>query len=270
MTENLMLVPTKEVMPAESFGRRFVEIVTTDPAVKMAYGRLSITRKGFFKEAMMTAYRPHPSPPPVLPPAAHDTALTALMSDIYRAQIGYEPIKTLRWQLETRVVPAISSGIATRNTLMNEPVSNLANMDDRRTDILHEYFVPPERFGDFLEVCRDIIPKAMAEFINVTLRYVDADVTSRIAYAPKPRIAAVMSFSQEMTTVGEIDMMQTTERLIDGFLGIGGTFYLPYRLHARRDQVGKAYPATTAFVAQKREYDPGLLFRNAMWATYFA
>ena len=41
-------------------------------------------------------------------------------------------------------------------------------------------------------------------------------------------------------------------------------------VHARRDQVEKAYPAAPAFVAAKRSYDPNLLFRNAMWDAYFA
>ena len=176
----------------------------------------------------------------------------------------------MRWVLETDVGPAMSHGPITRNTLLNEPVLNLPNQNPRRTDILHEYFIPPERFGDFLLVCRDVIPKAQAEFLNVTLRYIDRDDISRLAYAPAARISAVMSFSQEMSVSGEVDMLQTTERLIDGILSIGGTFYLPYRLHARRDQVQQGYPGAAAAMIRKRELDPGLLFRNAMWATYFA
>jgi FAD/FMN-containing dehydrogenase len=171
--------------------------------------------------------------------------------------------------METKLNPTITSAAVTRNTLMNEPVANLANTNPRRTDILHEYFLPPERFADFLQVCRDVIPKAKAEFINVTLRYVDADKTSVMAFAPSPRISAVMSFSQEMTVDGEVDMIVTTERLIEGILAIGGSFYLPYRLHARRDQLERAYPACASFVARKREHDPKLLFRNTMWTTYF-
>jgi hypothetical protein len=42
----------------------------------MAYGRLSLSRKHFFEEALLTLYRPDPSPPATLPPARHDTALT--------------------------------------------------------------------------------------------------------------------------------------------------------------------------------------------------
>jgi FAD/FMN-containing dehydrogenase len=269
MTPNLLLVPTAERMPAEGFGRRFIDTAVRDPTVKMAFGRLSLTRRHFFEEALLTVYRPDRSPPARLPAAGHGSAMTRLSNDVYRAQIGHETAKALRWQLETRINPAISSAPVTRNTLMNEPVSNLANTDTKRTDILHEYFVTPDRFEDFLRVCRDIIPKAKAEFINVTLRYVDSDRTSRLYFAPDPRISAVMSFSQEMTIDGEVDMMTMTERLIDGILSIGGTFYLPYRLHARRDQVERAYPAAAAFVARKREYDPGLLFRNTMWTTYF-
>ena len=65
-------------------------------------------------------------------------------------------------------------------------------------------------------------------------------------------------------------MIVLTERLIDRAVALGGAFYLPYRLHARRDQVHAAYPHADKFVAQKRLYDPKLLFRNAMWDTYFA
>jgi hypothetical protein len=167
-------------------------------------------------------------------------------------------------------MPCSSSGIATRNTLLNEPVSNLANLDERRTDILHEYFLSPGRVGEFLAACREIIPPARAEFLNVTLRYVGSDKISTLAYAPSPRIATVMSFSQEISPEGEVDMIETTERLIDRVIALGGAFYLPYRLHARRDQVAAAYPKVIQFVECKRSYDPKLLFRNALWDAYLA
>jgi FAD/FMN-containing dehydrogenase len=47
MTPNLLLVPTAERMPAEEFARRFIAAVSRDPSVKMAYGRLSLTRNRF-------------------------------------------------------------------------------------------------------------------------------------------------------------------------------------------------------------------------------
>ena len=267
MAPNVMLQPTAKLMPAEAFAPAFIAAVERDPSTLMAYGRLSVERAHFFSEALLTTYRAVPKQPNPLPAAGHGGGfMGGLSSHIYRNQTGSELGKKLRWAAETK----IGAGPATRNALMNEPVANLANPFPNRTDILHEYFVAPDRFVDFLKACRDVIPPARAEFLNVTLRYVAADPVSVLAHSREPRIAAVMSFSQEISPEGEVDMMQVTERLIDRIVAIGGAFYLPYRLHARRDQVTAAYAKAPQFVERKRHYDPDLLFRNAMWDAYFA
>ena len=270
MTANLLLEPKFERMSPERFASEFVRTIDTDRSAVMAYGRMSVSRKSFFDDALMVTYRPAADQSAALPAVTSSGKLTGFENDIYRAQTGWEVAKGLRWFMEARLGPAISGGRATRNSLMAEPVINLAQKDMRRTDILHEYFVAPERFGEFLTACRDIIPKSRAEFLNVTLRHVAEDKMPVLSIAPVRRIAAVMSFSQEVTPEGEIDMMQTTEALIERVTAIGGAFYLPYRLHARRDQVEKAYAAAPSFVAAKRRYDPTLLFRNEMWDAYFA
>ncbi|WP_407158359.1 FAD-dependent oxidoreductase [Bradyrhizobium sp. STM 3557] len=270
MVPNLLLTPTFERVAPERFAERFTRAIDGDAKVKMAYGRMSVSRKNFLDDALLVTFRPAIEQPAPLPVVTTSTKLSGVANTIYRAQTGWEIAKGLRWFMESRLGPAIAEGPYTRNSLMAEPVANLAQKDLRRTDILHEYFVSPDRFGDFLTACRDIIPKARAEFLNVTLRNVAEDRTPALTIAAERRIAAVMSFSQETSPEGEIDMMRMTEALIDRVIAIGGTFYLPYRLHARRDQVEKAYPATADFVAAKRRYDPGLLFRNVMWDAYFA
>ena len=270
MVENLLLKPTFEVMPSHAFADRFIRVIDEDKAVQMAYGRLAVARQGFFEASLMVSYRPQPTPPGGLPPAGAGGLLSSVSRELYRAQTGSERAKRARWFAETVVGPKAVSGLATRNTLMNEPVSNLASHDRRRTDILHEYFVPPERFNDFVQACQEVIPRSKMDLLNVTLRYVMADPTSVLAFAPTRRIAAVMSFSQEITPAAESDMRRMTEELIDRVIALGGSFYLPYRLHARRDQVEKAYPGVARFIERKRYYDPNTLFRNAMWDTYFA
>ncbi len=270
MAPNVLLAPTFVRMEAEKFAPAFIKAIESDPDTRMAYGRLAVAREGFFDEALMITYRPASAQPAHLPEAVSAGGMTGIQRKVYRAQTGREWAKRARWFVESQVGPSMLASAATRNSLMNEPVVNLAGSDSRMTDILHEYFIPPDRFTDFLAACRDIIPKAKTEFLNVTLRYVAADDTPVLTFAPGPRIAAVMSFSQEISPDGEVDMMRLTEALIDRVLAIGGAFYLPYRLHARRDQVEKAYPRTAEFIAAKRKFDPNLMFRNAMWDTYFA
>lgn len=269
MVPNALMQPTYTRMQPSQFADAFVNAVENDPAVRMAYGRLSVARESLFDEALMITYRAAATQPSPLPAVVDHGALTGFSRDVYRLQTGREWAKNFRWFMEASVSPSIA-GAATRNTLMVEPVVNLASGDGTRTDILHEYFVPPDRFNGFVNLCRAVIPKAKSEFLNVTLRYVDADPVAVLAYAPQKRIAAVMSFSQEISPEGEVDMMRMTEALIEGVKDLGGAFYLPYRLHARRDQVRSIYPRTEQFVAAKRRLDPSLVFRNMMWDVYFA
>ena len=176
-------------------------------------------------------------------------------------------MKRLRWWVESNLGPAIM-GESTRNSLMNEPVVTLDDRDPTRVDILHEYFVPLESFGAFLDACREVIPNAFVEFLNVTLRYVDADPVSVLAHSPTPRIAAVMSFTQEKTVRAEADHARMTRQLIDRVLDIGGTYYLPYRPHATGAQFERAYPRAAEFAAAKRDIDPAQILRNNLWDTY--
>ena len=263
---NLRLEPSFTTMPAEEFGDAF-HTSLDDDTVKMAYGRLNVERARFMRDALMITYRPSDDQND-LPAASGSGAMSRLASRVYRAQLGNERIKRLRWWMESDLGQSLGDGPVTRNSLINEPVVTLDDRDPDRTDILHEYFVSPSRFPEFLEVCRAIIPASYQEFLNVTLRYIDTDPTSVLAYAPEPRIAAVMSFSQEKTRRGEADMARMTRALVDGIVGIGGTYYLPYRLHPTPAQFVKAYPRAEEFAAAKRALDPDLLFRNALWDTY--
>jgi FAD/FMN-containing dehydrogenase len=238
-----------------------------DPAVNMAYGRLNVDRRTFFRQALLVTYTPTDDQS-ALPPATGSGLLSQAASHVYRAQLHNEPLKRLRWGIETGIGARAGSGKATRNSLMNEPVATLDDRDPTRTDILHEYFVPPDRFGDFLGLCREAIPASYQEMINVTLRHVGANPEAWLTFAPGPRIAAVMSFSQEMTSRAEADMIRLTRSLIDGITGIGGTYYLPYRPHATVEQFRRAYPRAGDFSAFKRRIDPDLVFRNGLWDNY--
>ncbi len=268
---NEMLQPSFEPVAARAFGERFLAICT-DPAVKMAYGHLDVSSGGFFENALITSYRPAAAPGGKLPPveAGGEGVVGYLSRQIYRAEVGSDMGKQFRWFMETTVGPRVDSGRVTRNNLLNWGAAQLAERNPARTDILHEYFMPPASFPAFLKACQDIIAKSGLDLLNVTLRFVEPDTESVLAYAPTRRIAAVMSFSEARTSAADARMERVTRELIDRVLAIGGSFYLPYRLHARPDQLARAYPAVADFVACKRRYDPKLLFRNTLWDKWLA
>src|SRR5262249_29992885 len=57
MVPNLLLEPKFERMAPEKFADAFVRTVDTDKSAVMAYGRMSVSRKTFFDDALMITYR---------------------------------------------------------------------------------------------------------------------------------------------------------------------------------------------------------------------
>ncbi len=269
MVPNARLEPEFLHVDPMEFGNSFVQAIKQGIGVQMAYGRMDTSKDRFLERAMIVTYRPARDQSD-LPLAPGSGWLARTTRDVFRAQTGSDVNKHLRWWFEAALTPWIGSGSTTRNALLNEPVMTLEDRDPQRTDILHEYFVAPDRFPAFISACRDVIPSSYQELLDVTLRYVETDDESWLSYAPAPRIAAAMLFSQEKTHRAEADMARMTKELIDRVLALGGSYYLPYRLHARTDQMIKAYPGLRAFTAKKRAMDPSNLFRHAMWDSHMA
>jgi FAD/FMN-containing dehydrogenase len=267
MVPNASLVPTFTTMPASEFGLAFEKAIRGSKTVQMAYGRMNVDIGGFLEDALMITYEPI-SDQSNIAKAAGSGFISKVSRDIFRQQVGSERWKNLRWMIETDVNQLVNSGTTTRNSLLNEPVVTLDDGDPLRTDILHEYFIAPDRCAEFVQACRDVIRGSFQELMNITLRFVDTDQDGVLAYATTPRVAAVLLFSQEKTTRGEADMARMTSALIERVLAIGGTYYLPYRPHATVDQFRRGYARHAEFAALKRRYDPELLFRNGFWDYY--
>jgi hypothetical protein len=249
-------------------GARLAALLASDKTIQMAYGRMDVSLDRFFEHGLVITYRPT-GDQRNLPPASGSGFISRASRYLFRAQVESDRAKHFRWWNEASLGPMIASD-ATRNSLLNEPVITLDDREPFRTDILHEYFVAPARFAEFVSACQEVIPASYQQLLNITLRYVDTDRDSVLAYATEPRIAAVLLFSQEKTARGEADMARMTQALIERVLAIGGTYYLPYRPHASLDQLTRGYPRAAEFAARKREIDRDLLFRNQLWDGHLA
>ena len=225
MRPNALLAPRFEEMSGLEIGARFAQQLASDPTIQMAYGRMDVALDRFFERALLITYRPTADQSDI--PAASGSGFVSRASRyLFRAQVESDRAKRFRWWTEAELGPRFA-GNATRNSLMNEPVVTLDDRDPFRTDILHEYFVAPARFAEFVKACQAVIPASYQQLLNITLRFVNTDRDSVLAYAPEPRIAAVLLFSQEKTVRGENDMARMTQALIERVLDIGGTYYLP-------------------------------------------
>jgi FAD/FMN-containing dehydrogenase len=259
--------PEVEVLPSDQYARRFAEKVNGAADVGMVYGRLSIVpgEDTFLREAILTVFRASPGGDM---PSLHSPGYATLRRELYRSQIGSETGKAFRWTVEKVVGEQLRQRYFSRNQLLDEGAETYQEHNADRTDILHEYFVPPDRVPDFLNRVRATVPRHHGDLLNVTVRNVLQDQDTFLRYADQDVFAFVMLFSQPRTAEGDAAMEAMTRDLIDAALACGGRYYLPYRLHATGDQFGRAYPQAAEFFERKRRFDPEELFRNQFYLKY--
>ena len=252
------LVPLDRAMDA--FERKLRE----KPGVQMVYARLNISPRHMFDEVLINMFYPDPGPIPQLT----GTGARGLARAIFRGSAGSDYGKELRWTAETRLQPYLQGTAFSRNQLMNDNAEWYLDRSAATTDILHEYFVPRENAGSFLEQAKKIIRGYNGDLLNVTVRDVAEDPDTFLRYADRHMIAFVMFFSQARTDAGNQNMQKMTQELVGAALNARGRYYLPYRLHATVEQFHQAYPQADQFFRLKRQYDPRELFQNGFYLKY--
>jgi len=235
-------------------------------AVGLAYGRISVAPQTFLRAAALTSYERESGPIPPLG-TMHRSRLERL---VFRGSVGSEYGKELRWRLEhwyqTRVA---RTKRVSRNQLLHQTIDLYVDRTSASTDILHEYFIPRGELARFIDRIRPLLlRREHVDLLNVTVRDVQRDTVTALPYASQDVYAVVMFFSQQRTAAAETAMQDVTRELIDAALASGGSYYLPYRLHATKEQFARAYPGAEAFFAEKRRVDPAGIFSNQWYARY--
>jgi FAD/FMN-containing dehydrogenase len=253
-------------LPTDEYIAKFRDC-TADNSAAMAYGRLCIVPDRLCDEAILTVFYRDPAEDGTLPPLA-DPGLDEVRRTIFRGSAESDYGKELRWSAESQLHQHVSGRYFSRNQLLNEGVEVFQDRSAATTDILHEYFVPPEEFEPFCDDVREIVRRHGANLLNITVRNVAADSDSYLRYADRDLFALVMLYSQPRTPDGEAAMQDLTRELIEAALVRGGRFYLPYRLHATDDQLRRAYPQVDEFFALKRRFDPAAVFQNSLSRRY--
>lgn len=271
---DLQVVPNERyraeqlLIPTDRYVEVFSEQVTRGNDAGMVYGRLCIIPgDNFLREAILVVFHRDPAPDGVVPPLSAP-GLARITRTVFRGSADSDYGKKLRWDAETKLAPYVTGRLVSRNQLLHESAEALANRSSATTDILHEYFVPPEHFSEFVNYLRSIVPRHRGNLLNITVRNVLADKDSYLRYAKGDVFAFVMLFVQPRTPDAELRMAAMTRELIDASLSLGGSYYLPYRLHATPVQFAAAYPQAEEFFALKRKYDPHELFQNQFYVRY--
>jgi FAD/FMN-containing dehydrogenase len=263
---NETYVVTSHRVRPEEYAAAYAALTSPGDDVGMAYGRLSVAPSSFLRQARLVLLTRAPGGGPARDTLAPEKPQT-LKRLVFRGAVGSDYGKNLRWTLE-KLVGEQGAGPVSRNRVLNEPSSWFTNRDPESTEVLQEYFVPSDRFAAFVEGARAILLRREPDLLNVTVRAVEPDEDTVLRYAREPVLALVLLVHQDRSEIADATTGAWERELIDLALTCGGTYYLPYRPHARREQFRRAYPMAEAFFAAKRRYDPKEVFSNSFYRTY--
>jgi FAD/FMN-containing dehydrogenase len=190
------------------------------------------------------------------------------------SKLGPIPMR-IKWWAEKHVEPRLESCpagdsngcLVSRNHPMHDSVPYLMNRLAGETDILQEYFVPRDRFVEFVDGLRQATLDNQANLLNASVRVVHRE-DNFLTYAPADMFAVVLYLNQTTDEKGTAKMAQLTGKLIDLTSDLGGRFFLPYQLHYTAAQLRRAYPEIDAFFRAKDQYDPGHVLTNTFYNKY--
>lgn len=270
---NLRVVPNvyyiaeaRRVKPAD-YATVYHELTEGLNDVGMAYGRINVAPDSFLDEGIVTILKRQKHGAELAKDTLTNEKPSLLKRIVFQGGIGSDFGKNLRWWLEN-IKGETEGKILSRNQIMNEPSSLYATRDPQGADILHEYFVPGAKIGEFVELARPILLRYRPQLLNITVRNVEEDHDTFLRYATSEVFGLVMLFHQGRDAASEEAMKSLTGELIDAAITCGGRYYLPYRPHASVEQFEKCYPQARQFFALKRRYDPYGVFSNSFFQKY--
>jgi FAD/FMN-containing dehydrogenase len=137
------------------------------------------------------------------------------------------------------------------------------------TTILQEYFIPSDQLLTFLEHLKTIVSTHKVNLLNLSIRSIHRDTESIMAYAQAEESFSVVCYINMMNNSYSMHNAEVwTRKVIDQALACGGTYYLPYQLHATHEQFERAYPRFKELLSIKKQVDPHHRFMNTFLQRY--
>ena len=138
----------------------------------------------------------------------------------------------------------------------------------KATETITEIYCEREALERFMTEVRDYARRDKVDIIHATVRLIEQDRESFLAWARKPYACVLFNVHVEHTTSGLIKAGDLFRRLIDIGLKHGGSYFPSYNRYALRRQVEACFPQMQEFLKLKRKYDPKELFQSEWYRHY--
>jgi FAD/FMN-containing dehydrogenase len=264
--------------------RRHVETRTTAEVVSLIEGRkaagapfgyfqynIDETSRDFLRTGILTTYENVPPETPVGTESTDIDAkmLTALLEIAHRDRgSAYRRYAKLELSKDRNVEWSDLHQLSTYPAGYHQEIEKRLGADYVGADLILEVYVPRDELISLFEEARRILLESEMPLIYGTVRFIEQDKDSFLAWAKK-RYACVI-FSPH--TSGETQALKKTgdvcRQLIRAASKRGGSFYLTYNRFATREELASAYPQFQDFLGLKKRYDPRETLQSD-WYRYY-
>jgi hypothetical protein len=140
--------------------------------------------------------------------------------------------------------------------------------ENRASEAITEIYCERDSLERFMAEAREYLRRSNVSVIYGTIRLIEHDNESFLAWAKKPYACVIFNLHIEHTIGGVIRGGDALRRLIDLGLRHGGSYYPTYNRYALRRQVDACYPQMQEFLKLKRKYDRDELFQSEWYRHY--
>jgi FAD/FMN-containing dehydrogenase len=136
------------------------------------------------------------------------------------------------------------------------------------TEAITEIYCEREALERFFVDVREEAHRNKVEIIYGTIRLIEQDKDTFLAWAKKPYACVIFNLHVVHTPEGVRRAADAFRRLIDIGIKYDGSYYLTYHKYATRKQVETCYPQFSEFLKLKRKYDPAEIFQSDWYRHY--
>ncbi len=136
------------------------------------------------------------------------------------------------------------------------------------SEMISELYVPRAELASFFADMREDFRRHGTEVIYGTIRLIERDDVSFLAWARQPWACTVLNLHVSHTPDGIEPAAAAFRRLIDLARKRSGSYFLTYHKWAAREQVLACYPQFPEFLKLKRRVDPEERFQSDWYRHY--
>ena len=138
----------------------------------------------------------------------------------------------------------------------------------RGSEMITEIYVPRDAHTRFLGQVRADFQQHNVNLIYGTVRLVERDDESFLAWAKQPYACAIFNLHVDHDPAGRERAARDFRRLIDRGIELDGNYYLTYHRWATRRQVETCYTQFVDFLKLKKVHDPHERFQSEWYRHY--